>query len=171
MEYPQEEAGALKEFREFIGVRTAFLGLLAIMSAFFPFLNKYFQLLPLEQYGVNDGVFNIFSPTLITVIATVVTLVAVLSIFTMRGSYRGRGKRDARRKAWISIRTSIATFIVYLIIYKIYIMYTYPVLNISINDLRKLYFEAPLLLCYASFFSHLTQTLMLVAMTKFYRKK
>ncbi len=50
-------------------------------------------------------------------------------------------------------------------------MYIYPVVNISIADLRKLYFEAPLMLAYATFFSQLTQAWMLVEITKFYRNK
>lgn len=171
MEYLQKEPDLLQDFFEFIGVRTAFWGFLAIISVFLPLSNYFSQVLPLEKYGVNYGVFDILSPTLITVITTVVTLVAVISIFTTRGSYRGRGERDARRKAWISIRVTIATLIGYIIIHKIYSMFTYPVVNINIADLRKLYFEVPLLLAYATFFSHLTQTLMLVAMTKFYRDK
>lgn len=169
MEYTQKEVGFLPQFGEFIGVRTAFLGSLAIISVFFPFINKRFQTIPVEAYGIDDGVFNILPPTLITVIATIVAFIAVISIFSMRGSYRGRGKRDARRKAWISITVSMANLVAYLIIYKIYRMYIYPVVNISVDDLRKLFFEAPLLLVYTTFYSHLTQTLMLVAMTKFYR--
>ena len=170
MVYPQKEARFSQDFRDFIGIRTAFLGLVAVISVFFPLFNFIFQTIPLEQYEVEDGVYNIFSPVLITGITTLMTLVAVFSILMTRGSYMGRGKRDAQRKAWTSIRVSIGTLIGYVIIYKIYTMYTYPMLNVSINDMRKLYFEVPLLICYASFYSHLTQTLMLVAMTKFYKK-
>lgn len=169
MEYPQKEAGALQEFGEFIGVRTAFWGLLGVFSVFLPFLNHRFQAIPVKAYGIDDGVFNILPPSLITVIATIVAFTAAVSIFSLRGTYRGRGQRDARSKAWTSIRVSLATLVLYLIIHKVYSMYIYPVVNISISDLRKLYFEAPLLLAYTTFFSHLTQTLMLVAMTKFYR--
>ena len=134
-------------------------------------MNNHFQAIPLKAYGIDDGVFDILPPKLITLIATIVAFIAVVSIFSMRGSYRGRGKRDAQSKAWISLTVSMANLIAYLVIQKIYSMYINPVVNISIADLRKLLFEAPLLLVYTTFFSHLTQTLMLMAMTKFYREK
>jgi heme/copper-type cytochrome/quinol oxidase subunit 2 len=170
VEYQQENAGFLQEFREFIGVRTAFLGFLAISSVFLPLSNLHFQVLPLEPYGIDSGVLNILSPTLITVIATIVAFIAVVSIFSMRTSYRGRGKRDARRKALTSITVTMITLIAYLLIRLIYSKYIASVSYIGSSDPRKLYFDVPLLLAYATFFSHLTQTLMLVAMSKFYRQ-
>jgi hypothetical protein len=167
--YPPGEAGALQELREFIGTRTGFLGLFAFFSVFLPLLSKITQLIPMEEYGVYDGVLDYLPPTLLTALATVMTLFAVVMIFTTRGSYKGRGKRDAPRKAWISIRVSLIMLIIYIAIYHFYFNYTQPFVNISKNDLRKLFFEVPLLITYTTFFSHLTQTLMLVAMTKFYR--
>lgn len=106
MEYPQKEAGFLPEILEFMGVRTTFLGLLGIFSVFLPFLNNRFQTIPMKAYGIDDGVFDLLPPTLINVIAKMVAFIAVVSIFSMRSSYRGRGKRDAQHKAWISIRLS-----------------------------------------------------------------
>lgn len=171
MEYSQDEAGFLQELVKFIGVRTTFFGLVAIFSAFLPLLNETSQVLPVEAVGVNDGVFDIISPFFITVISTFMTFLAVVTIFSTRGSYRGRGKRDAGKKALISLRITLIALISYIALYQLYSKPPNIIFHITLIGLQKLYFEVPLLLAYATFFSHLTQTLMLVAMTKFYKDK
>ena len=166
----KKKAGFFQEFGDFVTLRTNFLGLLAVISAFLPLLNSAFQMLPLKEYGVDNGVFSILPPILVTGIATTVAFVAVLSIFSMRATYCGFGKRDARRKALISATISIAMLILYITAYYLYHEYAYFSLSVISHSLENLYFEAPLTIIYATFFSHLTQTLMLLAMLLFYKK-
>lgn len=170
MEHSQKKAGVFQEFLDFITIRTAFGGLLAVWTVFLPLLNNSFQVLPLKEYGVDNGVFDILTPTWITVITTTITLVALLSIFAMRASFCGFGKRDARRKALISISISIAMLALYTVAHQIYQEYAYFSLGVVHHSLQQLYFEVPLLILYATFFSHLTQTSMLLAIIRFYKK-
>ena len=170
MKHPKKKAGVFQEFGDFLALRTHFLGLLAVFSAFLPLLNSSFQLLPMEAYGVDNGVFSIFPPILVTAIATTVAFVAVLSIFATRATYCGFGKRDARRKALISATISIAMLILYIAAHYLYHEYSYFSLSVVSDSLENLYFEAPLTMIYTTFFSHLTQTLMLLAMIQFYKK-
>lgn len=170
MELSPKKARFFRDFRDFITVRTAFGGLLAVFTAFLPLLNDSFQVLPLKEYGVDNGVFDILTPTMVTVITTVITLIAVLSIFAMRASFCGFGKRDARRKALISISISIAMLTLYIFAHQQYQEYTYFSLSVVRHSLQQLYFEVPLLIIYATFFSHLTQTSMLLAIIRFYKK-
>lgn len=169
MEHRTQQHGLVQEFRDFIALRTNFLGLLAVFSAFLPLLSSSLQVYPFSEYGIDDGVFSIFPPTAATAIATTVTLVAVISIFAMRTSYCGFGKRDARRKALTSLRVCVGALIFYIIIHQLYREQPYLALDTFSNNFRQLYFEAPLVIAYATFFSHLTQSLMLVAMTQFYK--
>ncbi|RXK84785.1 hypothetical protein EST62_08825 [Chlorobaculum sp. 24CR] len=170
MEHSPKKARFFLDFRDFITVRTTFGGLVAVFTAFLPLLNNAFQVLPLKEYGVDNGVFDILMPTWITVITTTITLVAVLSIFAMRDSFCGIGKRDARRKALISVSISIAMLTLYIVAYQLYYEYTYFSLSVVHHSLQQLYFEVPLLIIYATFFSHLTQASMLLAIIKFYKK-
>jgi hypothetical protein len=170
MEYPEKKARHAQDFRDFISVRTNFLGLLAVFSAFLPLLNNALQLFPLSEYGVDNGVLGVLTPTVITVIATTIALVAVISIFAMRASYCGFGKRDAQRKALTSLRVCIGAFIFYIMILQIYREYPYLTLSVTSEEFREIFFEAPVVIAYATFFSHLTQSLMLLAMTQFYKK-
>jgi hypothetical protein len=170
VEHSPKKARFFRDFRDFITVRTTFWGLLAVFTAFLPLLNNSFQVLPLKEYGVDNGVFDILTPTWITVITTTITLVAVLSIFAMRASFCGFGKRDARRKALISISISTAMLTLYIVAHQLYHEYAYFSLGVVHHSLQQLYFEVPLLIIYATFFSHLTQSSMLLAIIRFYKK-
>jgi hypothetical protein len=168
VEFPQKGAGFLREFREFITFLRTLWGLLAGISVFFPLSSVFLKVIPLEAYGAN-GVFNILSPPLITVVATVVTLFVVLSTFGRRDEFRGLGGRNARRQAWISMGVSMAALMTYMTIHQIYDEYAYSVFGIGSDDPRKLFFEIPLLVAYTAFFSLLTRAFMLLGMAEFYR--
>jgi hypothetical protein len=168
VESPQRGADFLREFREFIAFISTLWGLLAGISVFFPISSVFIQVIPLKALD-NDGVFNIFSPPLITTVATVVTLFVVLSTFGRRDELKGLGRRDARRQAWISMGLGIAALIIYMTIHQIYSEYAYSIFGMVTDDPRKLFFEVPLLAAYTVFFSLLTRAFMLLGMTEFYR--
>jgi hypothetical protein len=157
----------LNEFREFITFLRTLWGLLGGISVFFPLSNLLLKSIPLKAYE-EGGVFNILSPRLITVLATVLTLFLILSTFGRRDEFKKR-KHKARRQAWISMGISLAALMVYMVIHQIYDEYAYSVFGFGSDDPGKLFFEIPLLFAYVAFFSLLTRAFMLLGMVEFYR--
>lgn len=168
MESPQRGAGFLSEFREFITFLSTMWGLLAGISVFFPLSSVLLKAIPLEAYEA-DGVYNILSPPLITAVAMVVTLFVILSTFGRRDELKGKGRRYARRQAWVSMGASMAVLITYMMIHQTYGEYAFSVFGLGSGDPRKLFFEIPLLVAYTAFFSLLTRAFMLLGMAEFYR--
>ena len=168
MESPQRGAGFIEEFREFITFLRTLWGLLAGISVFFPLSSVFLKAIPLEAYTEN-GVFNILSPPLITVVATVVTLFVILSTFGIRDEFRALDRRNTRRHAWISMGVSMAALMTYMVVHQIYDEYAYSVFGFGSGDPRKMFFEIPLLVAYTAFFSLLTRAFMLLGMVEFYR--
>jgi len=169
MEPRKKGVGFLTEFREFITFLSTLWGLLAGISVFFPLSSVLLKAIPLGKYGENDGLFNILSPQLITLVATVVTLFVILSTFGRRNVFKGQGVRIARRQGWISMGASMAALITYITIHQVYGEHAYITFGMGSDDPRKLIFEVPLLLTYAAFFSLLTRAFMLLGMIEFYR--
>lgn len=167
-ESSQKGAGFLSEFREFITFLTTLWGLLAGISVFFPLSSVFLKVVPLATYDA-DGVFNHLSPPFITAVATVVTLFVVLSTFGRRKEFKRSGRRTARHQAWLSMGIGMATLITYMTIHQIYAEYGYSVFRLGSDDPRKLFFEIPLMVTYAAFFSLLTRAFMLLGMLEFYR--
>jgi hypothetical protein len=165
---PQKGAGFLREFREFIAFLSTMWGLLAGISVFFPLSSILLKVIPLEAYKA-DGVYNILSPPLITVVAMIVTLFVILTTFGRRDEFKGQGRRYARRQAWVSMGASIAILVTYMTIHQTYAEYAYSVFGLGSGDPRKLFFEIPLLVSYTAFFSLLTRAFMLLGMAEFYR--
>lgn len=165
---PQRGAGFLSEFREFITFLNTMWGLLAGISVFFPLSSILLQAIPLEAYEA-DGVYNILSPPLITVVAMIVTLFVVLTTFGKRDDFKGQGRRYARRQAWVSMGASMAILVIYMAIHQSYAEYAFSVFELGSGDPRKLFFEIPLLISYTAVFSLLTRAFMLLGMAEFYR--
>jgi hypothetical protein len=165
---PQRGAAFLREFRAFIMFIRTLWGLLAGISVFFPLSTAFFDAIPVAAYEA-DGVFNHLSPPLITATATIVTLFVILSTFGRRDEFAGLGRRHARRQAWISMAFSMAALMTYITIHQVYDEYGYSVFGLGSGDPRKLLFEIPLLIAYASFFSLLTRAFMLLGLAEFYR--
>lgn len=168
MESPQRGAGFLREFFEFITFLRTLWGLLAGISVFFPLSGVFLKVIPLEAY-TDDGVFNILSPPLITVVATVVTLFIVLSTFSRRDAFRTLERGKVRRQAWISMGVSITALMTYMAIHQIYAEYAYSIFGFGSDDPGKMFFEIPLLVAYTTFFSLLTRAFMILGMMEFYR--
>lgn len=161
--------GFLREFREFITFLTTLWGLLAGISVFFPLSSVLLEAIPLGKYGENDGLFNIFSPQLITLVATIVTLFVILSTFGRRNAFKKQGVRNARSQGWISMVASMAALIIYIATHQVYGEHAYSTFGMGSDDPRKLFFEVPLLLSYTAFFSLLTRAFMLLGMIELYR--
>lgn len=158
----------LHEFREFIAFLGTLWGILAGISVFFPLSSALVEAIPLGKYGEDGGVFNIFPPHLITLVATTFTLFLVFSTFGKRSLLMAAGKTDARRRAWISLGLGMAALVAYVSIYSAYSEYAWDIFGLGSDDPRKVVFEVPLLLTYVAFFSLLTQAFMLLGMVEFY---
>jgi len=158
----------LHEFREFVAFLGTLWGILAGISVFFPLSSALLEAIPLGRYGDDGGVFNIFPPHLITLIATVFTLFLVLSTFGKRKVLTARGNTNVRRRAWVSLAFGLAAVVAYVSIYSAYREYAWGVFGLGSDDPRKVFFEVPLLLTYVAFFSLLTHAFMLLGMAEFY---
>ncbi|NTW54442.1 MAG: hypothetical protein HGB15_06745 [Chlorobaculum sp.] len=168
--YAQNNAGFLRDFSKFILSHRATGSNPAIISVFFPLLNQFIQAIPLENDCVNGDMQHIISPLVITATTMLMSCLALLSTFSMRGEFKGIGKCDAQYKALISLSIILVALIAYLKLHQIYSDIDFSLFVRPKLFLLRLFFEVPLLIAYTVFFSHLTKTLTLMALTKFYRE-
>jgi hypothetical protein len=159
----------LKEFHTFVTFLQNLWGLLAGVSVFFPFSNLLLEAIPLQAYGEEGGVYNLFSPPLITTAATIVTLFVLLSTFMGRERLCRKNSRQATvQNAWVSFAVSLLFLLTYMILYQVYAEYAWAKWSWGSDDPRKLFVEVPLLISYAAFFSLLTRAFVLLGMIEFF---
>lgn len=171
MDSREFQQGYLEELRAFLAFLKNLWGLLAGTSVFFPLSNVLLRAIPLGAYG-EGGVFDQISPSLITTLATVVTLFVVLVTFASRGEFREPARRrTAFRAAWLCFGISILSLLAYLVIHQTYREYAWASWGWGSDDPRKLFVEIPLLITYVIFFSLLTRAFMLLGMMEFFREK
>lgn len=160
----------LAELKEFLTFLKNLWGILAGISVFFQLSNILLHTIPLRAYGHEDGVFDELSPSLITTIATVVTLFVVLVTFAGRHQLKNSLEmKGILRKALLSFGTGISLLVSYLVIHQVYREYAWEPWGWGSGDPRKLLVEVPLLLSYVLFFSLLTRAFMLLGMIEFFR--
>lgn len=136
---------------------------------FFPLSNVLVKLIPLKSYGEEGGVYEHLSPSLITTIATVVTLFVILWTFSHRSTFKGnRKRRGIQRQAWISFEAGILALVLYVAIYVTYSEYAWSELGWGSGDPRKMFAEALLLIAYSAFFALTTRAFMLLGMAEYF---
>jgi hypothetical protein len=168
MSSPQSEQGYIEELRAFLVFLESLWGLLAGISVFFPLSNILLNAIPLRAYS-NDGVFDQLPPSLITTLATVVTLFVVLVTFAGRRRFQDPTKRrTVLRDAWLSFGIGTLSLLTYLAIHAVYREYAWEPWGWGSGDPRKLFAEIPLLITYGIFFSLLTRAFMLLGMIEFF---
>jgi hypothetical protein len=114
-------------------------------------------------------VYEHLSPSLITTIATLVTLFVILWTFNNRSTFKEkRERRGIQRQAWISFVVGIMALVIYLVIYVVYFEYAWGVWGWGSGDPRKLFAEVPLLAAYSAFFAFITRAFMLLGMVEFF---
>jgi uncharacterized membrane protein len=161
----------LKEFKDFITFLQNLWGILAGISILFPLSNVLLKLIPLKTFN-EDGVYNHLSPSLITTIATVVSLFVILWTFSSRNTFKKQREiSEIQKKAFISFVIGIMVLIIYLVIYIVTSEYAWSVWGWGTDDPRKLFAEVPLLITYSSFFALTTRAFMLLGMIEFFRKE
>ncbi len=149
---PESKKGYLEELKEFLTFLQNLWGILAGLSVFFPLSNILLHVIPLGAYGTNGGVFDQLAPTLISALATVVTLFVVLVTFTGRHQFRDTRKRRALlQKAWLSFGTGLLSLLAYLVLHQAYREYAWIPWGWGSGDPRKLLAEIPLLITYVLF--------------------
>jgi hypothetical protein len=168
---PESGKGYLEEFKEFVAFSKNLWGILAGISVFFPLSNVLLDAIPLRACG-DDGAFEHLAPSLITTVATVVTLFVVLVTFTGRNQFRDPRKRRAMlRRAWFSFGIGLLSLLAYLVLYQAYREYAWQRWEWGSGDPRKWLAEIPLLIAYVIFFSLLTRAFMLLGMIEFFGKR
>jgi len=168
MNYPESERNYIEELKAFLLFLKELWGLLAGISVFFPLSNILLRTIPLGAYG-DDGVFDQLPPSLLTALATVVTLFVVLSTFANRRRFQEPKKRQSTlRAAWLSFGIGIVSLLTYLVIHQAYREYAWEPWGWGSGDPRKLFAEIPLLITYVMFFSLLTRAFTLLGMIEFF---
>jgi hypothetical protein len=168
MNYPESERNYIGELKAFLLFLKELWGLLAGISVFFPLSNILLRTIPLGAYG-DDGVFDQLPPSLLTTLATVVTLFVVLSTFANRRRFQDQQKRQSTlRAAWLSFGIGIVSLLTYLVIHQAYREYAWDPWGWGSGDPRKLFAEIPLLITYVMFFSLLTKAFTLLGMMEFF---
>ena len=168
MNYPESERNYIEELKAFLLFLKELWGLLAGISVFFPLSNILLRTIPLGAYG-DDGVFDQLPPSLLTTLATVVTLFVVLSTFANRRRFQDPKKRQSTlRAAWLSFGIGIVSLLTYLVIHQAYREYAWEPWGWGSGDPRKLFAEIPLLITYVMFFSLLTRAFTLLGMIEFF---
>jgi len=80
----------------------------------------------LKAYGEEGGTFEHLSPSLITAVATLVTLFVILWTFSNRSKFKEKQKRQGiQRQAWISFVIGILALVIYLVIHNMYFQYAW----------------------------------------------
>jgi len=164
-------AAFFKELRDFILFIQNLWGSLAGISVLFPLSNVFVMIIPLQIFE-EDGVYVHLSPSLITAIATLVSLFVILSTFTNRSTFKEqRKRREIQRQAWISFVVGILALVIYLAIYVATFEYAWSEWGWESGDPRKLFAEVPLLIAYSTFFAMMTRAFMLLGMIEFFGKE
>lgn len=172
MNHPESPQEYLDELKNFLAFLKRLWGILAGISVFFPLSNVLLQVIPLGQYGVDDGVFNILSPSLITTVAMVAALFVVLVTYASRAQLRQPKRRRAvLRSSWLSLGVGFLSLVAYLVLHQIYREYAWEPWGWGSDDPRKLIAEVPLLITYAIFFSSLTRAFMMLGILEFFGSK
>lgn len=162
----------LEEFRNFIAFIQNLWGLLAGISVVFPLSNVFIKIIPLKAYEEDGGVFEHLSPSLITAVATLITLFVILGLFSNRDTFKEKQKRqEIQHQAWISFVIGILALVIYLVIHTIYLQYAWEPWGWGSGDPRKLFAEIPLLVAYSAFFALITRAFMLLGMIEFFKNK
>lgn len=172
MSTPTQGNAFLGEFKDFVKFLQSLWGVLAGISVFFPLSNVLLKVIPLG-YMQDDppGALEFLSPSLITTLATIVTLFVILQTFRQRNYLRTRKQKDAiQRQAWIAFGVGILGLLFYLVVYfGIYTIFYAP-LGIWSGDPRRIIGDFLLLLSYGVFFSQLTRAFVLLGMEAYFGK-
>jgi hypothetical protein len=167
----ERERGAsfLDELQAFVTFLGNLWGLLAGISVFFPLSNVLVKVIPLGRYGEEGGVYDHLQPSLVTGVATVVTLFVILSTFAHRNAFRTDGAAAGiGRRAWLSFAGGVLALVAYLVIHTVYAQYAWSAWGWGSGDPRKLLAEVPLLATYCAWFSLITRAFVLLAMKEFF---
>lgn len=161
----------LNEFQEFIAFLQGLWGVLTGISIFFPLSNTLANVIPIGNFydePPGSGAFSYFSPQLVTVASTLLTLFVILATFGRRHEYRRQPGQLLKRRAWFSFCLGFLFLISYLLInFGIYDLFYGP-LEIWGGDPRRLIGDVLLLLTYSIFFALITRAFVLLGMKEFY---
>ena len=161
----------IKEFQEFIAFLQGLWGVLTGISVFFPLSNTLTKVIPLGNFydePPGSGAFSYFSPQLVTIASTLITLFVILATFGRRNEYRRTAGQLLKRRAWLSFCVGFLFLLIYLLLnYGIYDLFYGP-LEIWGGDPRRLIGDVLLLLTYSIFFALITRAFVLLGMIEFY---
>jgi hypothetical protein len=153
----------LDELRSFFDFLQSLWGKLAGVSVFFPLFNVRFAVIPMQPLE-QEGAFHLIPTWLITALATVLALFAVLSTFTHR-----KPLTEITRKAWISFTAGMLVLIGYLILHQVKLN-LFDIWGVESGHPVHLALEMPLMVLYALFFGLMTRAFVLFGLREHYRR-
>jgi hypothetical protein len=159
-QYLENNAGLLREFSDFVAGRSPMGHHLVVFSVFFPLLNLFTQVIPLQSDFANCSLKHLLSPTVITLITTLVTCFVLLST---RNKFKGAERYEAHHRLVISMRIIPIALIAYLNINQLYSAVSFSFIFVHYLFLIRLFLDFSLLIAYTAFFTHITRSFMLLS--------
>jgi hypothetical protein len=159
----------LKEFREFIKFLQSLWGILAGLSVLFPLSNVFAKVIPFGVFGYG-GEFVLFTPALVTSIATLTSLFLILWTFGQRHTFQDPAQRPfIQRQAGVSFGIGLFALVVYIAGYFAMQRGLYGPYEGSLSYyLEQLAGDVLLLTSYCGFFAFMTRAFELLAMMEYF---
>jgi hypothetical protein len=161
----------LKEFKDFISFLKNLWGILAGISVIFPLSNVLIKALPLQKWQgeAGTGALYNFSPSLVSVVASLVALFIILWTFVQRHKIKMIKSNLILRKAGLLFLIGIFALIIYLLIYSLISDYEifWSWFNWESDDPRRLVGDVILLVFYCVFFAAITRAFVLLGLSEF----
>jgi hypothetical protein len=164
--FPAQTLG--RQAKEFYTFQQNPWGLLASLSALFPLVNLFVQVIPLYNAADYPPALEYLSTGLITGVATLLTLFVILWTFGQRHQFRSRGAgKTLQHQAWLAFGLGLLALLGYLVVYYGKYGFLYRPLEIWGGDPRRLLGDVALLGLYSSFVSLIARAFMLLGMMSF----
>ncbi len=161
----------LKEFKDFISFLKNLWGILAGISMLFPLSNLLAKAIPLQKWEgeAGSGALYSFSPSLVSVVASLIALFIILWTFVQRHRIKDKKSNMIPRQAGLLFLLGIFALIIYLLIYSLISNYEifWSWFNWESDDPRRLIGDVILLIFYCMFFAAMTRAFVLLGLIEF----
>ena len=161
----------LNQFKDFISFLKNLWGILAGISVIFPLSNVLIKVIPLQKWegDAGTGALYNYSPSLVSVVASLIALFIILWTFIQRSKIKMMKSNFILRKAGLLFLFGIFALIIYLLVYSLISDYEifWTWFSWESDDPRRLIGDVVLLVFYCLFFAAMTRTFILLGLSEF----